>query len=503
MANNVEYTLSLNDLLTGKIIHADEAAHKLEETMKEVAIAVGLAFSVEKVVEFGKEILHTTADFEGFENRIKFASDSTQDAADNMQFLETTIKNLNLPMKETYEGFSDLQAGMQGTEIHGKVLRELFEGISVAASSIHLPKANLERALYDLKEIGEVGVGGRMVRSLQMQFTGINNVVKQTFGKTLTDLQGMNGAEFLAKLGPGLKKYYESGVKNWNESLMAQMNATENSFVELQRKMGEDLKPVYIGVMRAVVSFVDKVKEMWHWIVENKDKLIEFGEVVAALVGPFLIASAVTSGFTLATNLLAGSLELVAAAFDLILANPFVAAIAAIGAAAVYAYHHFAVFRGIVWGLWNAIKEGAAIVTDILKGVGKTIKGVLTFDPKLIAQGAIEVVNTVRETATRIGKAAKEGYEAGVADFNKKTTAAPKEASAQNNKNNNIITHNPEEKVKMQGQKVMNITVNITGGLVKELNVKTTTITEGANKVREIIAEALMGSLRDAQAIGG
>lgn len=502
----VIYELSLKDLLSDKIKDADNATHKFEtsmgslnETVKKVGETIIAAFAVEKMAEFGKEILHTTALFEGFENRIKFSSDDIQDGAKNMQFLQGIVKDLNLPIEEVYEGFSDMQAGMMGTEIHGDKLRELFKGISTAAASIHLPKEQLERSLYDLKEIGEVGLQGRMVRSLQMQFTGINAVVKQTFGKTMKELEeaGMSGTEFLSKLGKGLQEYYGSGIQNWNESLQAAINKTDNNFIELRRRMGEDLKPVFISVMQTVISFTDKMKEMWDWAVRNKDVLLPLG---SALLG----AAVAVGTLTLATNAWTAAQWLLNIALE---ANPIGLVVGAIGAlvgAIIYAWKHFVGFRAVVMGVWGVLKEFGALMKDYYTGLYHMMHGMFTFNLTEIKSGLNQAVGVFADGGKRIAQAYKQGYDAEMADFAKQQAGVKAGATAPIKKGVPVITP-PEKDIspkRATGQKITTINVTI-GNLIDKFNINTTTIQEGSSKVRELVAQTLLSAVNDSEIVAG
>ena len=125
MANVVEYILNLQNNISPEIKKADSDATQLAETLKHVGEAVGIAFGIHALVDFGKEIFHTTAAFEGFENRIKFASTSTEDFEKNIKYLNNTAKNLHLPKEELMNSFSEMQAGLVGTGIEGDKLRKL------------------------------------------------------------------------------------------------------------------------------------------------------------------------------------------------------------------------------------------------------------------------------------------------------------------------------------------------------------------------------------------
>jgi hypothetical protein len=217
------------------------------------------AFAFEKIIELGKQIFEATSKFEGFENRIKFSSIGAKDFTTNMEFLNETAKKLHLPKEELVNSFSEMQAGLVGTGIEGDKLRNLFTGISTAAATLHLPTEQLQRAMYDIKEIGEIGLNKRIERSLTVALPGIGNLVKQKFGKSMDEIQkeGMSGAEFLTKLGPALTENYGSGIKNFGNSLQGELNDAKNNILDTFLSLGEKLKPVFIDLLKTFNSAFD------------------------------------------------------------------------------------------------------------------------------------------------------------------------------------------------------------------------------------------------------
>jgi hypothetical protein len=286
----------------------DESGEQMIDTFKRVGEVIAATFAIEKIKEFGREILETTAEFEGFRNRIQFASVNTADATRNLDFLKETVQDLHVPLRETMQGFSDMEAGLSGTNIQGERLRQLFTGITVAATSLHLPNAQLERTLYDLKEIGEVGVNMRVGRSLIQQFTGIGPVIKQVFHKSIQELaqERFSGTEFLTKLGPALAKYYAGGQAAYSSSLQAHMVDTQNEYIDTQLSLGEKLKPVYIDLMNAAIGAMKGIQGFVDVLYKNRQTVIEVAEAVRGLIiawGIYKVTTLAVEGVNLLSNI--------------------------------------------------------------------------------------------------------------------------------------------------------------------------------------------------------
>lgn len=211
-------------------------------------------FAFREIFEFGKKLVETTAEFEGYSNRIKFASRDSFDARENTRFLNEEVSKLHIPLREAAEGFSEMQAGLVGTGIEGQRLRNLFDGISSAAATLHLSSYNLQRTLLDFKEIGEIGLNMRIYKSLGTALPGIGNVIREAFGKSYHELEqeGMSGPNFLAKLGPALAKHFSGGVENYVESMQAKIADVQTAVTQQMLAMGERLRPILLSIMTGI-----------------------------------------------------------------------------------------------------------------------------------------------------------------------------------------------------------------------------------------------------------
>jgi len=249
-----EATKSLKGNMTeasNKIAETSNNVGGLSSTLERLGPILAAAFSVEKIIEMGKSILEVTAEFQGYQNRISFASKDSKDAAINMEFLKGTVNDLHLPIKQVYEGFSQMEGGLKGTAVEGDNLRKLFTGISTAAATLHIPNNDIQHLLYDLKEIGEVGVHSRAFKFLPQWMPGIADVVKKGFGMGMEQLKesGISGADFLVKLGPMLTEHFKSGIASYSTSLQAAMVDAANAVYEKQVEVGEKLEGFYKGIL--------------------------------------------------------------------------------------------------------------------------------------------------------------------------------------------------------------------------------------------------------------
>jgi hypothetical protein len=294
---------------------AEESMEKMGDTARKVGERMAEIFAVREIYEFGKELMNTAAEFETFANVIKYSSKDMIDAGDNLDYISGAVTRLHLPMKEAYQGFSELQAGLIGTGIEGEKLRKMFEGITTAATVLHLPKHALEMVLYDFKEIGERGLNMRNMRSLTGWLPGINAVVKETFHKSFEELEkeGLSGAYFLDKLSGGLQKHFAPGLPNAGHSLQAQINDMGTSFTRLKLEMGDNLRPVFTEIFESIHKAFDSgpVRAFVQNIRPIAETMLSLGKIwVEYKIGVFA-AEAAMKGYAAALELVAGIQALV------------------------------------------------------------------------------------------------------------------------------------------------------------------------------------------------
>lgn len=518
----------------------------LQHTLIEIGSAMGLAFGLHKLVEFGTEILHTTAEFEGFNNVIKYASLNSADAEANTTYLADAIKRLHLPMKEAYEQFSELQGGMYGTGIEGQKLRDVFEGISTASATLHLNADQFSRTVYALKEVGELGeLQTRQMRMLAMALPGSMSLAAESmkmnsekFHEAMENGE-IKAGDFLKKFSAKLKEHFGAGLENAGNSLIAKMNDTQTAFVQLQLEMGETLRPFYMSLMQSLIDFINTLKSAWDWLVEHKRLVKDFGGVIMLAAGAWFAYKTMMFGALLitkaslfweglqyasitllgdgmltasaATKAWAGMQVLLNQAFA---ANPIgfiITAIAAVTAAVIYCYNHFAKFRAFIWATWGVLKEFASIVSDVFAGLYRGLKGLFNFDWNEYMAGSKQMADAMFNSAKRIGEAAKKGWDAGLADFAKDNpeetkTGTPKTVNSAGSGSISSTAHTTGTTdtgtSKVTGTKSYTINIKI-DNLVREFTVKTTNISEGAGKVKELVTQALLSAVNDSQIVAG
>jgi hypothetical protein len=192
--------------------------------------------------------------------------------------------------------------------------------------------------------------------------------------------------------------------------------------------------------------------------------------------------------------------------------NPFywiVAGIALVITGIYEAYQRFETFRGVLFAIGNVIKTYVMIWGDMFLGLGQILKGVFTLDFETIKAGFNKITETVKGSAMRLGKSAKDGYNAGIADFakdqvekkgeTKKGLGGIKPMNAKAG-----VGGVPETKptAGVSGSKV--VTVNVTiGNLINDFRIQTTNIQESTSAIKDKVLQALTSAVNDSQLTAG
>jgi phage-related protein len=218
-----------------------------------------------------------------------------------------------------------------------------------------------------------------------------------------------------------------------------------DAIFQLSVQMFNDLKPAIDVILNGVNNFIGNLKSAWEWAVRNKNELKEVGTYLLIAAGAWATyravlltvviaqkAQAMWNAIQYASINLLGEGMLTASAWTKIMAaaqwalnaamtaNPIgviIVALAAVVAGIIYAYKHFSTFRAVLFAVWETVKEFGRIVSDVFVGLWHTIHGVFTLSPSEIKLGNAQMVDAMFNAGQRLGKAAKDGYAAGMIDF--------------------------------------------------------------------------------------
>lgn len=539
MDNKVQYTITANDMLSGKLQGMNSSAQTLEGTMgglSKIMGTLGIGFAVFKGLEFVKAGIEKIEELHQATAQVQAALTSTNNAAGlSMKQLEESAKSLSANSKF---GRADI-FGMQSllltfTSVKDKIFNEAQPAImdlatrmggDLKGASIQVGKA-LNDPIQGMTALRRVGVSfseSQKTVIKHLQETGdLAGAQKIILKELATEFGGSAAAAFNAdplakftKMMGSLKMAMGEGAMEILESLMPALEMIGEGFksfgngirdvihwLEEHNNVAKSLK-IFLGSIVAVILIYN---------AQQKLSAIYTAFTTASFIANTFATSAMTAGFAGASTggmVLAGVMAIINSV------NPFfyiAIAIAAVVTAVVYCYQHFETFRAIIWAVGAVIKEAVMIWMDLFKGFATILQGVFTLDLDKITAGFNKITDTVKNSATRIGKAAKDGYTAGISDFAKDKVEEGKEKKTKGLAGVKPMAINGAEKAGVKGKdskansvsgsKVVTINVTI-GSLINDFQIKTTNLQESTTAIREKVVQALTGAINQSQIVAG
>lgn len=377
----------------------DDAASSLKGWI--VGLGIGLA-------TLGS--LNTAAQAEGVQSAIEFSSAGK--GAENIAFLNQTIKDLKLPIVESSQGFKTLLGSVMGSNITMEETQSLFTGIGMGAKVLRVSAEDTNRAYLAVGQMASKGVvsmeelrgqlgdaipGAASIgaRAMGMPIEQFNKLVES--GKLLSE-------DFLPAFAEEMKRTFAAGVPDALNSATSKFTEFNNSLFELKTVVGTDLLPVVIPLIN------DYLIPATQWVAAHSEGLL----TLAAVVGTVYTAVKIWTGYQWLLNVA-------------LTANPIGIVIVAIGAlvgAIIYAWNTSEKFRGFIFGMNEVFKEFGAIIADYgikpMMAFAKTLWGVLTFDQDMMMSGIADGVKSLEvfneSAGERVAKAFSRGYSSEVSN---------------------------------------------------------------------------------------
>lgn len=268
----VQYQLSLQDKLTSALNPAITATEKLNVEMgmaQKTAFGLGSAIAAIGGGLIAREIVNTTAAIEGLKNQLNFASGSAQKGAQDFNYLKEISNTMGLDFKTAADAFAKFSGAARSTALEGQGVRDIFESVGMASTVMHLSAEQSEgafRALEQMISKGKVSaeelrgqLGERIPGAFQIAARAMN-MTTQELDKFMSDGKLLS-EEFLPKFAEQLKTEFAGGMNAASQSLQANLNRMNNSFLELKYTVGELFMPVIQGTINLLTNAVAFLKD--------------------------------------------------------------------------------------------------------------------------------------------------------------------------------------------------------------------------------------------------
>jgi len=404
MNSALNYVINMHEGTFGKGIH--EAQHevgKLDEMIKEAGAAFAGLFVLDKAKELLHEVTEVRAEFQAYENVLRFTSGSQQAYAENTEFVNKTVEDLKIPVLETMDSFGQFSGALKDTIYAGEGARQMFLGINTAAKVMELGPEKVNEMAMALAKVAQTGhVDQRIMRTMRSALPEAPTLMAQSLNMSMNQMNDaikdgtIKASTFLPAFSQKLMEAFGPGVQEAVESLSSKMIEHKNKILQVKNALGDELAPVQLYMMDLEM----KGLEIAEWAIKfYKDHSTAINTLAVALGGAAAayvlmnIASRAYAAYQaiaytwgllqlgLAEANTLGLTGWAAAQWALNIAmdaNPIgivIMAVAALVAGVIYAYYHFEKFRAILDGVFASVKELTDPLWDLVKAIGNLASG--------------------------------------------------------------------------------------------------------------------------------
>lgn len=492
MDNQVQYTLTLKDLLTGKLKEADSAAKGLEGTIngvQSVLGALGIGVGIAGVVAFTKQMVEAGTKVEdarlGLTTLLK---DSDEAGRVIQQTMEDATKT---PF--AFEGLLSANKALISAGENADGARDTVLDLSNAIAATGGGDAELQRMVVNLQQIRNTGKATALDIK-QFAYAGINiyQLLADATGKPISAVKDMEVSYEM--LTYALKKAhdeggaYANGLENMAANTSVKISNLGDAVFQLSVKIFDNLKPAIDGALSAISSFIGFISD--------------HGAEMKALAVGATAAAAAWGIYTIATNAAAVATGVLNAVMAISPMGWIAIAIGAVAAALYYAYEHIELFRKGVYAAGYLIKEYVMLWIDLFKGLKDIVVGVFTWDYNQIEIGLRKVTDVYKNGFQRLGEAAKEGWQAGATPASAVTADGKKKAkSGAGSKLGAPVA--PADVTPKGASAPKAVTINISiNKMIETFKISTTNLTESTSKVHEAVSNVLLQAINDSQIVG-
>lgn len=278
MDKKLEYELNLKDHFRKTMLGAEDATKKLDGTMNrlgQTATRIGSmiagAFAIDRIFNFGRAVVLSTAAMTSFQNTIIAASRSEGEGRANLVFLNTQIDRLGLNLHAAQEGYRIFSGSVMGTNIQGAKSNKVFRQVSEATTILGLSSQQTEKAFLALGQMISKGIvqAEELRGQLGDALPGAFQIGARAMGMTSAQLgQAMkdgliNAEEFVVKFGDELEKTFGAKLGNATHSLQANLNRMDNEWERLKVNIGNS----QTGIINGTISWAGRMLKEFNKVV--------------------------------------------------------------------------------------------------------------------------------------------------------------------------------------------------------------------------------------------
>ena len=245
---------------------SEKKLNSFENSLKDLQQNIVSAFAVGALVSFGTEAYKTSTQLQSLRNSIVFASGSSKEGAENLNFLSDISDRMGLNLMATTEGFRTFSGALIGSRFEGQKARDIFEKISTGISVMGLSADDAKGAFLALGQMVSKGtVSAEELRGqLGERLPGAFQIAARSLGVTTKHLGDMLKAgevmteDFLPKFADEIEKTFKGGLSKAAQSQAADLAKLENKWLSFKDLIGMSIAPTIHALVSDTKSLSDQ-----------------------------------------------------------------------------------------------------------------------------------------------------------------------------------------------------------------------------------------------------
>lgn len=499
---NLKYTLSLQDLFTGKMNAAIKQTQQLDSSFNSLGsklktLAVGLG-----VGALGKSVLDTGVQFDSMRMRLETLLGSSQKAAGVFEQIKKDAASTPFDVASLVQANSLLiGAGVSAGQARTDVL-----GLGNAIAATGGGTDELSRMAVNLQQIKTLGKASAMdVKQFAFAGIPIYQMLAKSTGKSVAELKEMDVTyeqltDSFAKASQKGGMFFK-GLENQSKTVGGQISNLKDQFTFLLYDVFNQLKPAIFAIVKGLSMLLSVVKLLmpliktavilWtsYWLKLKLATIESYSFAVAQRAMAMGISKT-----TIATTFLKRGIQGIGMAIK---AVPILGWVLALVDAIKYCWDTFSGFRESVYAFMSVFSNMGKVLKLNFQGIGLMLESVLTRNQDKMKEALMKF-----SEADGIQKgAALSGIIKGKKEFNAENgiggaLGGSMGATGGVDANGNASGKGLGSGTEVSGARPQSLTINIEK-LVEKLEISTQNIQGGYAQIKEQVTKVLLESVND------
>ena len=293
-------------------VRTESSIMSLNAALKGMAGAFGVGFGLNALVSFGKDAVQGAADYETAVKRIKFASNSLAEGAENIAFIGKEVDKFRIPLQQATDDYGKFLAQVAGSGMATSQVQKLHDELLMIGKIKGLDMGQLSAGVMNLGKMLEAGaMDARHLRPLEQQLSGIGKFIADEMGTTVHELAKLRNKGKLTDIDPVvLLRAIEKQAKSLAQFLPESLTTINSEMADVGNAWLRFKNDLVFENRADLQSLFTTLKDSISWMSSHKSEIIATGKAILLFAEAWLKVKTVMAAINLVSatrqGLLAG-----------------------------------------------------------------------------------------------------------------------------------------------------------------------------------------------------